>query len=229
MPFSQKQFLKGMTGRARTRVQEPTGPGLSEILRSQLPEDGGSAWINPVAAEVIQEMGSDSTGVDLEHAESEKIAEKPPQRDLVAVSAIVEEALGLNRKRIEGINVAVNVSKELQWPVEPLVAQGVLTSLISHAADVALEDAGVIVIRDRNGCLSLNFNGPADELLAVFGDSPGRLVDSMGRLLVKPGLVATWEAIVANHGTAAVERLKGWGTNVWFTFGEEGLPERLDG
>ncbi|MEM1297292.1 MAG: hypothetical protein AAGH89_18150, partial [Verrucomicrobiota bacterium] len=100
MSFSHKQFLQGFVDRARGN-QSPGDSTIAETYRSQLPEGGQSAWINPIAAEYIDEIGPDSTGVEVEgsnlnfrpcHAlEPDDV----PLPDPVVINALVEEALEL--------------------------------------------------------------------------------------------------------------------------------------
>tara|TARA_R110002096_G_scaffold16106_10_gene55004 strand:+ start:14505 stop:15221 length:717 start_codon:yes stop_codon:yes gene_type:complete len=228
MSFSRKQFLQGFVGRAR-EYRSSNRPTIAEDLRSQLPENGQSAWINPIAAEFIDEIGPDFTGVEVEGNEYRH----PRQRGLqsedvslpepVVVNDLVEEALQLLQARIEGIQLSVSLTSEMEWRVEPIVLEGILTSLIGYAASSVPDGGGIIRIQGARGedgasILELAFNGSAEELITVFGPTPGRLIDSNGKLLVRPGLVATKETVRANHGQIGADRLKGWGANVWFSF-----------
>ncbi len=227
MPSSHKQLLQDFVGRARN-LRDSIAPSLAEGLRSQLPEDGRSAWINPVAAGIMEEVGCESIGADLQDSvDDEPALEQESYENLsdfepVAVTDLVEEALTLLRSCLEGINLTVKLDPKLKWRVDPLVFEGVLTSLLGYIANSVPTGEGSITIRtnaerDEIHYLEVSFNGSADELMAVFGECPGRLIDSNGKLLVRPGLVATRETIQAHDGMIGVERLSGWGTNVWFT------------
>lgn len=228
MSFSRKQFLQGFVGRARGNASSGK-PTIAENLRSQLPEDGRSAWINPIAAEFIDEIGPDSAGVEVEGSAlnlRSRHALEPddvPLPDSAIINEWVEEALELLGARLEGIQLTVSLIPETEWRVERLVLEGVLTSLIGYAASSVPDGEGVVNLHGKLGedgtsLLEIGFNGSADELLTVFGPNPGRLVDANGKLLVRPGLVATRETVLANHGQIGADRLKGWGTNVWVSF-----------